>query len=796
MANIPGATGALPGVYDKITTQSRGTAIPGGIRIAAMIGEGLKSEVMVSAARGGGLDGLNVAYTSSSGSDGRHFLLSSAPVISNRSLLYKNGVLLNGLEAIIDGYTFSNRYDYRIDIATGKIELQRAHLVDQGGANFTAGTLNTGLGTINSLTLLDSNAPSETWTVRCISVQRTALNVPISNTAKFTVSGTVSGTKLDGYGNPVNWVSNNQVVSNGTLSFSIGETSPFVPGDYFTIVVASGALAKNDSLTSSYIPLANLNDPEFLQTPGAVNTKHGSASTDNNLALGCQLAFANSAPGILCVQAAPSMPRRTNYQLTNSFLASSLNNDDFMFPLPLGVAPDPNSEIHFFAKNLATGVETQVLPNKVAFYTVGTSPTLSTFIYDNTLAPSGYSYSYTVVATQESVVTGLDGYMNPTGGSTAKFSSSSYTFDATFGPSVNPNYRLKVVDGYNSANNGTFVITGVVNGALQITGASFVAETTMRFEVIDTTSGLTSNFIVVNKNTVPSGYSLRANIVNTKDVSFYDAGWINALASLEKFECDIVVPLPKQTISAIFQNTINHCLTMSSIKNRKERVAFIGAINGLTPDNLTGAKPAAVENIGILEGIQGSTVTDVLNGNIEDLANYSVSAAYGGTFRTTYFYPDQIVVTAGTSNVLIDGFYVAAAAAGYLSASTNVAIPLTNKILSGFTILRAKQFSTLTLEQLAAAGVCALQPVSGGGQVVWGITTAQSGFPEEQEISIVFIRDRLAKLLRAGFAGYIGIAEDDNIMPTLSARAQGLLNSCKQGLITDYKDLTVARGEK
>ncbi len=178
----------------------------------------------------------------------------------------------------------------------------------------------------------------------------------------------------------------------------------------------------------------------------------------------------------------------------------------------------------------------------------------------------------------------------------------------------------------------------------------------------------------------------------------------------------------------------------------------------------------------------------------EDVANYSVPNAFGNTFRCVYFYPDEIVVQVGSDNVLLDGFYIAAAAAGYASADTRIENPFTNKVFSGFTILRNKQFSTLTLENLATAGVTTLQPVAGGGRVVWGITTSQSGFPEEQEISIVFIRDRVAKSLRAGFAGYIGLPETPDTAAILNTRAIILLNALvSQGLITDYADLTVAR---
>ena len=353
---------------------------------------------------------------------------------------------------------------------------------------------------------------------------------------------------------------------------------------------------------------------------------------------------------------------------------------------------------------------------------------------------------------------------------------------------------LKTIDATNAGNNDDFTVTAVIDGKLYFLATGLIAEGSVRFELRDPSD--TSSYVVVNQNTVPAGYSLRVSLIDTREASFYDAGWINALASLERFECDILVPLPKQTISIIFQNALSHCRAMSNIKNRKERVLFCGAISGLTPENLTGVEDAAVENIGVLEGIQGDEVTEVLAGNVEDLANYSVASAFGNTFRCVYFYPDQIVVQAGTENALIDGFYIAAAAAGYLASTPRVEMPLTNKVLSGFSILRDKQFSTTTLESLAEAGVCTLQPVSGGGRVVWGITTTQSGYPEEEEISIVFIRDKVAKLMRSGFAGYIGLPESPDTQAILNTRAVIIANSLvSQGLVTAYADVVVKRNE-
>lgn len=887
MVNAPGASGILPSVISEVITQSRGVSIPGGIRTAALIGLGSRTETIIISALGSGLDGFNPTYTSTNGSDGRHFTLSLFPVVSNRTTLFKNGVPLILLEEDIDDGYFGSRYDARLDIETGRIELQRSALVDQAGSFYTSSATNVGNGTVENLSLVDNNAPTETWSIKCISVQRSAFNVPIANTAKFIAFGSVSGTKLDSNGNPVVWISNNQIVSNSVLQFSINEGSTVLrEGDSFVIKVKGGVLSKNDTLTATYIAETDLNDPEFFSEIAAINKKHGSPTTENTLALGCDLAFSNSPPGIMTVQAKPAIPRRTSYNLFDTIDASSTDEDTFIIPLPFGVTPDFDAQIHFFVTNPTTGVETQVLPNKYEFYTLDTSgnPTTNDFIFDDTPAPGGYSFFYTVVKGTASINFAMDGYLNRslTSSTLAQFSSDTVTFDSTY-----VGKQLKMVGSSENANNGIFDIISVSSGILGISAtdsppfATFVNETSVSFSLINpvtnttvplstdndgvliaisststatfTSSGIDfsdfatllglklrvtvsangnegtfditaydsgtntltiaksfvseadlefevldpdeeSDFLVMNHNVMPDGNALRVTLVDSRDADFYDSQWTEALASLETVECDIVVALPTQTKSIIFQAALAHCRTMSNIRNRKERVFFTGAIQGLVPNNLIGSEAAAVEDIGILEGIQGDSVTEILSGNTEDLTNYSVSDAFGNTFRCVYFFPDEIVVQAGGDNVKVDGFYLAAAAAGFLSGISNVAIPLTNKVLTGFTILRNRQFTQTVLENLAAAGVCVLQPVAGGGRVLWGKTTTQSGFPEEEEISIVFIRDRIAKSMRAGFAGFIGTAEDPDTQSSMFARGTGLLNAfVSQRLITDYADLTVKR---
>lgn len=958
--DIPDSNGqVLPGVFTDVETLSNGSSIPGGVRIAAIIGQGAASTTIVANAVGSGKDGLNPTFTSITGADGRHFLLANSPFVVHQTKLYKNGIPLVGVEnsplASDTVFLQQTQFNYQFDPTLGQIELQGAYIQSQGGSNFVAGSANVGVGTINALKLIDDNAPAETWTIKCVGVQRTALNQPIAGTAQFNCIGTVSGNILDANGNSTIWIANNTVFNNTILSFSIQETNgvPFRQGDYFTVVVNSGMLNRGDTLTATSIPIGNLNNPTFISNIQQIQSNFGFASTANSLALGCQLAFANSTPGIMCCQAAPALPIRTSFDLSASIPAMSTDEDDFVFALPVGVVPTLNQPINFFITNPTTGVETQVLPNLFPFYTlvgdesgegggVAGQPTVSEFIFDNVQAPAGNSFAYSVIQSYETVLTAFDGYITPNfqygltadGGYVYGVFSADIPFtpdqitgsNDTFVPGTSV---LRIIDSNNVANEGYWLINSISNGNLYVqllevqpanpnslhiplttattftdfvdsgthpvyntnlpaevslityelidpstglpvtdgggtdgilvgvidTGTAFLTSSSMdvnfnafsniggsspsapafyqlkingstynnglyniignpgaaytitiaktvatdfdmRYEVLNT-AVTASNSIVINHNIVPNGYALRVDLVDARDATFFDAGWINALASLQTVNIDILVPLPNQTISVIFQNARNHCITMSSIVNKMERVLFIGAINGLTPANLTGQTLAAVENIGILEGIQGNTVAEILAGDTEDLANYSVADAFGfGTmaYRTVYFFPDQIVVQAGTENVLIDGFYIAAAAAGYLSSQGNVAMPLTNKVLSGFSILQNQMLSPLVIQQLANAGVTVLQPVQGGGNVVWGITTTQSGFIEEQEISIVFIRDRIAKSFRQGFAGFIGLPEDDTIVAKLSGQANAMLNAfISQGLITAFAGLLIVR---
>lgn len=111
-----------------------------------------------------------------------------------------------------------------------------AVLVDQGmDQYYLPGPNNIGTGSINNLTLVDSSAPTETWTIKCLAILRDGYGNPIAGTERFSAIGSVSGSHIGGQ--EFMWVADDVIVSNGILSFSITDTTIFSPGDYFIVKV-------------------------------------------------------------------------------------------------------------------------------------------------------------------------------------------------------------------------------------------------------------------------------------------------------------------------------------------------------------------------------------------------------------------------------------------------------------------------------------------------------------------------------------------------------------------------------
>ena len=98
------------------------------------------------------------------------------------------------------------------------------------------------------------------------------------------------------------------------------------------------------------------------------------------------------------------------------------------------------------------------------------------------------------------------------------------------------------------------------------------------------------------------------------------------------------------------------------------------------------------------------------------------------------------------------------------------------------------------LNELADAGVLISQPVAGGGRMLHGLTTVQSLAPEEEEISIVGIRDYVARVLRNSLRPFVGRINSPTILTEISTGIDKVLRGLvSQGLLTNVGNISVRR---
>lgn len=625
--------------------------------------------------------------------------------------------------------------------------------------------------------------------------------------------------------------------TNGVLLFGIKEIAgagddvitPFEVGDKFFIDVNSRILKAGDELVAKYISELDINDPEFFDSAIQLQAKHGGPSVSNTLSLGAQMAFENGAPGVLAMQCKPPVPRRTSVTLIEEVDsngdggfagctggADNCEVDDLKLIIPRPITglragrPAGGTSVNIFS--VRNGVETQIFPNKTGFYNTQLESDVTQLDF---ISSSDFAFGYTVVNTGFDVIgSGSNGSLETESGATT-FSTLELDFDAE-----HVGYQI-VITSMEAADGSVLTSAAAISAALfdgdagqdpVLNIASIISDaevetdagTVVGFSDIqffvrnpaDTTNvdaAVLLHSDLVRSGVVAQGDGIRISYIDENDADFFDTNWFSALEILEAHNAQMLVPLPNQSISSIFRATVNHCENMSTIANQKERMALIGAQRGVTPAALIGQEEIAVEDIGIIEGIQGDDPEEVLSGNIEDLVNFKLNDNYTSN-RAVFFWPDEIVRSINGSNTKIHGFYTAAAAAGWLSATQNIAIPLTHKTLSGFSILRDKMLRDVTKNSLGSVGATMLVPATGGGKVLAGRTTSTSGFVEDEEISVMFIRDRVKQNLRDAMRSFIGRVQDENTVPLMGLRAQSVMSGMiSQGLVSSYKDITVER---
>lgn len=184
------------------------------------------------------------------------------PIIYDSLRIYPQSLLAANISAtdtiipLIDAETFPPSGTVRIDneliyydvidsnndlLVPGGTNPTNAMLVNQGGQYYLPDTTNVGAGTINSLSLTNLSAPTETVIIKCIFVQNNALGQVIPGTAVFSAIGSVSGAAGDGYGDAQQWQVDGYVLPSTLLSFSITEETTFALGDSFTVKIAGAA---------------------------------------------------------------------------------------------------------------------------------------------------------------------------------------------------------------------------------------------------------------------------------------------------------------------------------------------------------------------------------------------------------------------------------------------------------------------------------------------------------------------------------------------------------------------------
>lgn len=814
MANIPGInTRVRPGVFVRQKVRSNTVSVAGGLRTALIMGEGLAEETLAFQAQGGGRDGVNPDFSGATNApDGRHFQISQIDLVPNRTQIRKNGIPLAVLEQPVDSDPFDSRFDVRVDPLTGRVQLQGARLVDVGTSagvplfykKFATNVGNGSLG-ITESSLISATAPAEVWTVRCIAISRDGYGSAILGLAVFSVTGSVTGAVRNAAGDPIRWTSDGNTTSNGILDFAISEGSiPFSVGDKFTVQVNSGVLAAGDSLEALYIANSFINDPQEFLSPTDLFAKHGQPSAANTLSLGARLAFENGASSVIALQCKPPAPRKTSDLLlrADNPLSTAIEGatgdtdmEDCIFTINGGGTPDVDLAINVFVVNPGGTEEQLGALSKFDFYDPALGTSMFT-VYSNFVQTE--TNSYTVVELDEMLQEGSDGEVSTVLGDdffqspTAVFSASDLgkfidVFDEGGTNTVGRYEILEVGDGYGDL---SIVKVSLVPGPI----SSAQSGAGLRWQLVDA-SRKSSYFClsqdVVNLN-VTAGKGLRINYVDSDDSSFFDSNWLEGFRAAEQANAQFIVPLPTQTISNIFGAAKAHVIAQSNIINAQERILICGAINGLLPENLTGAEDAAVEDLAGLEGIQGDDPEEVLNGLVDDLANYSVYGAFGDTQRVVYMAPDQIVVRVGAESAVLSGYFAAPALAGYLSSKTVIAEPATNKTLVGFTIPRSRSYRPTVVNSLIGNGVCLLEPVATGGRIVHGITTSSSGAAEDEEISIVEIRDQVVRTLRNGLRGFIGRINSPTLLQELSGAVDKIMRGLvSQGMLTGYADVVV-----
>jgi hypothetical protein len=201
------------------------------------------------------------------------------------------------------------------------------------------------------------------------------------------------------------------------------------------------------------------------------------------------------------------------------------------------------------------------------------------------------------------------------------------------------------------------------------------------------------------------------------------------------------------------------------------------------------------------KGVLRTAVTGLDSAYVGSIANVASLGNGISSKRIVLAYPNALEYYNGVLNATqtVDGYYLAAAYAGVL-AKQDPQMPLTHKIVQGFSGITSSVLRTLTptnKDTLAKGGIAVVEPDRAGRlRVRHGLTTDYAGGILNREISLVRSQDALYNLLQDTMenSGLIGIPITDTTALQVKSIVSGALETAKNsssGLITDYSQLAV-----
>lgn len=405
----------------------------------------------------------------------------------------------------------------------------------------------------------------------------------------------------------------------------------------------------------------------------------------------------------------------------------------------------------------------------------------------------------------------------------------------TYTETIDFSVSSSVVLAQKGINPASLVVTGVVTDpsapgqTLPYTFAATAGQTTADYRTaVDASAGLDNSVVTITRET--SGKIETANPQVTVTYHYTDADY-HALHAIDDYDTftEIYGPALDATTGAIvsplslagqiaMQNGANqlYAIALSGVGTLQQQfsdayklLAGNYAANVIVPlwDGITTQTGIA----GMLQSLKALVENDARDGflrvaiagfdqaydpNPTDVATLASSL---GSSRVIIPWPNRLNLYNGVlnSNIVVDGFYLAAAYAGMLAARP-AQMPLTRKFPTGFVGMPTKVQQGLTKSvknQLSSSGVCVTEVDRNARLVIrHGLTSDFSGGVLSREISLVRAQDSLYNLIQDTLenAGLIGIPiEADTGLRVKSVTSGGLELAKTQGLIVDYNNLKV-----